>query len=133
MEIWKDIKDFEGLYQVSNFGRVRSLPRMVLRGKSFGIMGGIILKSFLDKNGYLKVNLSNGIGNRFQKWVARLVAQAFIDNPLNKPQINHKDGIKTNNLIDNLEWVTGSENTQHAYDIGLLVCERVRNLDGTFV
>ena len=99
MEIWKDIQDYEGLYQVSNQGRVKS-------------KNGIL---HLNTNtyGYKHVTLSK---NNKQKTVVvhLLVAGAFLDNPLNKPQINHKDGNKENNTVANLEWVTQIENNRHA-------------------
>ena len=118
-EIWKDIKGYEGLYQVSNLGRVKSLERKVLRsdGTSLAISERI-LKLGKNARGYLSVQLcANGIVKCFR--VYRLVAQAFIPNPDNKPQVNHIDGNKQNNRADNLEWATRSENMQHAYKTGL--------------
>lgn len=102
-EVWKDIKAYEGLYQVSNLGRVRCL-----KGKSERI-----LKQRKDRNGYIKIHLSKH-GKRKYTTLHRLIAQAFIPNPENKPQVNHIDGTKHNNCLDNLEWVTQKENMQHA-------------------
>lgn len=117
-EIWKDIIDYEGLYQVSSYGRVKSLSRKVSNGKGFYIIKERILKSILTKKGYYNISLyKNGKSKNFR--VHRLVALHFISNPENKPQINHIDGDKSNNHVDNLEWCTASENTQHAYDNGL--------------
>ena len=112
-EIWKDIKEYEGLYQVSNLGRVKSLPK--IQGRTLN--KEIILKP-RKKNGYYQRALSkNKISKRFL--VSRLVAIAFIPNPKNKQTVNHIDGNKLNNNIKNLEWNTRSENTLHAFRIGL--------------
>ena len=104
-EIYKDIKDLEGKYQVSNFGNVLSL-NYHRTGKPK------LLKPKVNKHGYLHVGLWK---NRKRKWfdVHRLVAEAFIPNPDNLPQINHKDENKTNNSVYNLEWVTAKENSNH--------------------
>ncbi len=107
MEIYKDVKGYEGLYQVSNLGNVKSL-----HGK------GKIMRLGKMKKGYLLVELSK---NAVRKGVLvhRLVALAFIPNPENKPQINHKDGVKSNNNLSNLEWVTAIENSRHSITSGL--------------
>lgn len=106
-EQFKDVKGYEGLYEVSNRGRVFSHY-----GK------GKILSDCKTSSGYKLVNLvKNGIKKDFN--VHRLVANAFIDNPLGKGYVNHIDGNKTNNLVDNLEWVTNKENMQHAIRTGL--------------
>ena len=119
-EIFVDIKDYEGSYQISNYGRVKSLPKSWRINKTFVASRKVqIRKLSIDKFGYYKVNLWNrGKSKRFL--VSRLVAQAFISNPLNLPQVNHKDGKKLNNYEENLEWCTGSENIQHAFNNGLI-------------
>lgn len=110
-EIWKDIAGFEGLYQVSNLGNVkRFFTKTVYKEKLIG-------KS-IDKDGYLKRVLSKG-GKGYNFTEHRLVALAFIENPLNKKTINHKNGIKTDNRVENLEWCTNQENIRHAVETGL--------------
>lgn len=114
-EIWKDIQGYEGLYQVSNLGRVKSLARLDTRGQR---VSEKILKLGKHRAGYFRVNLYKN-GKMKQYLVHRLVALAFIPNPENKEQVNHIDGNKQNNVIENLEWCTHSENIQHAYRTGL--------------
>lgn len=120
-EIWKDVPGYEGLYQVSNLGRVRSLDRYIphsLGGKSF-VKGRILSDKPRGKNGrYCRVILyRNGI--HLGESVHRIVAKTFIPNPDNKPQVNHINGIRTDNRVANLEWCTAKENDKHAWDIGL--------------
>ena len=104
-EIWKDIQDYEGTYQVSNFGNIK------------GCNG---LRKLDNSNGYSKLTLH--LNSKKHKFYAhRLVAIHFIPNPNNLPQVNHKDGNKENNCKDNLEWCTDSENKLHAYKESLMV------------
>lgn len=121
-EIWKDIKGYEGIYQVSNIGRVRSFDRYT-RGLKKMFKPGCIRKPF-DTTGYESVALSNSGDKTFM--VHRLVADAFIPNPKGLPCVNHIDGNKKNNVVSNLEWVTYSENTRHAIRIGLIDVEQSR-------
>ena len=112
-EIWKDILGYEGLYQVSNFGRVRSLDRIVKEknGKN-KFLKGKILKYILVYGGYMVVRLSkNGILKNY--YVHRLVAQAFLDNPDNLPCVNHKDENPQNNVVSNLEWCDAKYNLNY--------------------
>lgn len=115
-EIWKEIKGYEGLYAVSNKGRVKNL------------MSGKVLKNVIDPNGYLRIKLSRGNVRR----IHRLVAQAFIPNPLNLPYINHIDEDKTNNNVGNLAWCTASQNVRHS--IHKCSCRiNQLTLDGQFI
>lgn len=109
-EIWKDIPEYEGLYQASNLGRIRSIRR-------YGTAGGI-LKGEIDDDGYIRIPLSkNNIHRKFK--AHRLVFMAFCPTGDPKLQINHKDGNKKNNKLENLEWCTASYNTIHSYINGL--------------
>ena len=114
IEIWKDIPEYEGLYQVSNLGNIRSF--YLKNGRLSQKTKPIKLKK--DRYGYLKLTLCK---NKKYKYVTihRLVAEAFIPNPENKLQVNHKDGNKFNNQVSNLEWCTCIENIHHAFNIGL--------------
>jgi len=116
MEIWKDIKGYEGKYQVSNFGRVKSVERFRVgnKGAKTLVPERIRIQS-VKSNGYNEVTLWSNAKNINAK-VHRLVAVAFIDNSDNKPTVNHKNGIKTDNRVENLEWATRSENSQHSWD-----------------
>lgn len=117
IEEWKDVIGYEGSYQVSNLGRVKSVGRHA-DTKAFG--GGVykihekILKTDTVNNGYLRITVSlNGKTKRFM--VHRLVAIVFIPNTENLPHVNHKNGVKTDNYVSNLEWCTPSENEKHSY------------------
>ena len=114
-EIWKDIKDYEGLYQVTNLGRVKRLCRIVYRGNNKGkiVVKEKILTPTCGSKEYLHVTLFKDKKRRIFN-VHRLVAEAFIPNPLKLPQVNHiKEFEKKNNCVDNLEWVTCKENINY--------------------
>jgi len=114
-EIWKPIKGFEGYYEVSNKGRVKSLSRIVYDAGTAKTRKTkeIILKLQLRKKGYLYVNLNKNSKHK-AIGVHRLVAYAFISNPENKPQVNHINENKTDNTVNNLEWCTAKENLHHS-------------------
>lgn len=114
-ETWKSIKGFDGLYEVSNTGRVRTLKHRIVRnnGRVLDIPQREI-KGSKDTKGYYQVELKKE-GKRNIKFVHRLVAETFIENNENKQQVNHKDGNKENNDVSNLEWVTCKENIHHAW------------------
>lgn len=95
-EVWKDIKGYEGLYQISNTGKVKGLKR------------NKVLKPILQRSGYYYVDLQ-----RKRRLVHRLVAEAFIDNPDNLPEVNHKDEDKVNNSVENLEWCDSKYNANY--------------------
>lgn len=109
MEIWKDIDGFNNIYQISNYGRVRSLDRILRNGNK---IKGKILKVAYDKDGYEKLCLKHN-EQRYYARVHRLVAIAFIENKDNYELINHKDGNRSNNHVDNLHWCDASYNQWH--------------------
>lgn len=111
-EIWKPIKDYEGCYEASNLGRIRSLDRWVSNGKGIRLAKGKVLHPTPKHHNYLTVLLSKD-GVKKRRHVHRLVAQAFIPNPDDLPQINHKDENPINNCVDNLEWCTAKYNNNY--------------------
>jgi hypothetical protein len=116
MEIWKDVVGYEGKYLISNLGNVKSL----LRNEK-------ILKNMpLGKTGYLCIDLCYN-GKITKHIIHRLVAKVFIDNPENKEQVNHINGVKTDNRVINLEWSTRSENQLHSVRIGLRTTKGEKN------
>lgn len=115
-EEWRDIEGYEGLYQISNLGRCKSLARMdsnkhPVREKILGLY---------STKDYYRYTLCSGNGAKKTFMAHVLVARLFINNPENKPEVNHKDGNKLNNIWTNLEWVTRSENAIHAFANGLI-------------
>lgn len=122
LEEWRDIPGYEGMYQISSFGRVKSLSRKIVKdfidGRHAEHISQEIILSPCSARGYKRVILhKNGEGRRFL--VHRLVAEAFVDNPNCEKIVNHLDGNKTNNVPENLEWCDYSRNMQHAFDEGI--------------
>lgn len=124
-EIWMDIKNYEGLYMISNYGRVKSLGRKMSITNNNGTIYDRIYKpkilkqNIIKTSGYLFVNLTDYNGSKTPKTVHRLVAINFVNNENNHPLVMHKDNNKQNNLHTNLSWGTSSENIQSSYDDGL--------------
>ena len=131
-EIWKEVKEFESAYEISNLGKVKSLKRFKKHWKGgLSIVHEKILKMSINSKGYFNVDLSCDEKYLKSVDVHRLVALHFIPNPENKPYVNHIDGNKQNNNVSNLEWSTASENTKHAFKIGLMkndVGEKSKNV-----
>lgn len=119
MEIWKDVVGYEGLYLVSNYGKVKRLNGCA-RGVNLKYTDNHILTLVNNGKGYLRVKLSKD-GKSRRVMLHRIIAEAFIENLENKRVINHKNGIKADNRIENLEWITQSENCKHAYKTGLRI------------
>ncbi len=117
LEVWKDVEGYNGLYQISNLGRVRNNK-------------GLIMKQKPSKDGYVRIPLFKD-GKYTVKYVHILVAKAFIPNPEGKSEVNHIDAVKSNNCCSNLEWVTRSENYFHAVSLGLRPINQTIGKHGT--
>lgn len=127
-EVWLPYKGYEEHYEVSDLGNVRSLSRLTDFGSSKKFVLGRVLKIKCRKGKYPFVILSKD-NAQSSKMIHRLVAETHIQNPLNLPEVNHKDGNKNNNAKDNLEWATRSYNQLHAYDTGLLTLRKLTRED----
>lgn len=129
-EEWRPIKGYEGQYEVSNHGRIKSLSRE----ENNRTLKDRIMKQYVGKTGYMQVRLCKN--NQTKLWkVHDLIAKSFIENPYDFPIVNHKDGNKINNDISNLEWCSYSHNIKHAYRTGLRMMRPIeqRTKDGSFV
>ena len=126
-EEWRGIKDYKGLYQVSNTGKVKSLERTVRCARGYKIVPEKILEGYDNGNGYLYVKLCKE-GKRKQYRINRLVAQAFLENPQNLPEVNHKDKNPKNNCVDNLEWCTRQYNVEYSKAKAVIGINKVSGL-----
>lgn len=120
-EVWKPVKGFENLYEVSNFGEIKALEKHIVCGKCHRSWTEHLMKTAEDHKGYLRTSLSKDGKSKTVK-VHRIVAEAFLQNPDNLPQVNHIDGNKKNNAVDNLEWCSQSDNLKHACRMKLKLC-----------
>lgn len=127
-EIWKDIEEFDGDYQISNLGRLKSVARIVNGPRGEVHLSDRLLSQVVNKRGYIEYQITHN-GNHYSRKAHRLVAIAFIDNPNNLPQINHIDGNKQNNTVENLEWCDNRHNVLHAYQNDLIKTRRVCQCD----
>lgn len=124
-EIWRDVVGYEGLYKISNKGRLKALKRVFkdstgrVRVFPEKIKKSCETSKRVGKQGYMCSRLKDNTGKTKTLFIHRLVAEAFIENPFKKQTINHKDGNKHNNYSENLEWSSYSENNKHAIDCGL--------------
>jgi len=117
-EIWREIPKYDGFYEVSTLGNVRSMTRRINVGRGVRLVISKVLKQADTKDGYKCIVLKTKSHEMFNIRVHRLVCLAFLDNPELKPNINHKNGVKSDNRLDNLEWCTQSENVRHSYEMG---------------
>lgn len=125
-EVWRDIPFFEGYYQCSNTGKVKSLRREVIHPKGNYFTTERVLKATKTKNGYMIVTLSVRGWNR-STYIHKIIATVFLGNPSGAREINHKNGDKTDNNVHNLEWCSHSANMIHAFENGMMPKKRIRN------
>lgn len=132
-EIWKDVVGYDGLYLVSNLGRIKSKERIVKNSHGKRLVKEKILSTFISNSGYYAIVLHKTRPIFKLNYIHRLVANAFIPNENNLEQVNHIDGNKLNNNVFNLEWCSRSENMKHAIKVGLfsqkVVKERIKKMN----
>lgn len=126
-EYFANLKGYENLYLISNYGTIKSVDKEVKNKNGYRKIKGKILKPKIDKYGYYKIGLTKNKKQKFHT-IHRLVAETFISNPNNYPIINHKDGNKQNNHTSNLEWCDYKQNILHAYKIGLKTGKSCRHI-----
>ncbi len=128
-EVWKVIPRYEGAYLISNLGNLKSTERYCYHNGKPWLIKERLLSKVVGRNGYIEYQITYNKKHRSEK-AHRLVAEAFIPNPKNKPYVNHIDGNKQNNCVTNLEWCTNQENVLHAYHHRLVKrCKRVAQYD----
>lgn len=118
-QIWKSVTGYEGHYIISTNGIIKSINRVINTNNGFRIIQGKILKTRINSDGYVEVRLTKK-GKTTTTFIHILLAKAFIPNPFNKPEVNHINGNKKDNRVENLEWCTRLENMQHANRTGLI-------------
>ena len=126
-EIWKPVKGYEGLYEVSNKGNVRSLDRYVMHGNRCCLLKGKPKKAYFISTGYLMVDLYKN-SQRTHYLIHRLVAEAFIPNPSNLPCIDHINTIRTDNRVENLRWCTRKENSNNPLTIEHIISQKNKSV-----
>jgi len=128
LKIWKPIKGYENEYLISDEGEIKGMERFVKHRSGVKMIKEHILAKRMDRSGYWTVRLSKD-GKDSTFLVHRLLAGAFLSNLFNYPQVNHRNGMKSDNRLDNLEWVTASQNTLHAYQHDLIKLNKKRVVD----
>lgn len=123
-EEWRPVAGFEGFYEVSDLGRVRSCARYLAGGNRPRSLPDRLMTGAVKNNGYVLISLRKPREKQVKRLLHRLVAIAFIPARADAPEVNHRDGDKLNNVVSNLEWCTHAENMAHAWDSGLIPLPR---------